>query len=70
MFKKIYYRILRDYTAVKVLAALVSSPQRYEYVAKKVELCELSNEQATEKNINKSIRMANQFVDDLMKNHK
>lgn len=63
MVKKLYYRILRDFTAAKILAALVSSPQRYQYIAEKVESGELSNKAATHKNVTKAILMADQLVD-------
>lgn len=61
--KKLYYRILRDIAAMKILSSLVASPQRYEYIAGKVASGELTNRAATEKNITKAILMADQFVD-------
>lgn len=65
--KKLYYILLRDFAAVKVLAALVASPQRYEYIARKVEDGELTNRSATEKNVNKAILMANQLINGIQK---
>ena len=60
---RIYYRLLRDFAAVRILAALVASPQRYEYIADKVRCGELSNDQATHKNVTKAIIMADQLID-------
>jgi len=62
MFKRIYYRLLRDYTASKVLAALIASPERYKYISDKVSSGELSNNAATVKNVTKAILMADQLV--------
>lgn len=61
--KRFYYRILRDIAATRILAALVASPQRYAYIDEKVENGELTNYQATDKNIVKSIKMADQLID-------
>lgn len=61
--KRFYYRILRDIAATRILAALVASPQRYEYIAEKVESGELTNCGATEKNVTKAIIMADQLID-------
>lgn len=47
--KKLYFRIMRDVAAVKILAALVASPERYNYIAKKIESGELDNNTATRK---------------------
>lgn len=60
---RIYYRLLRDIAAVRILAALVASPQRYDYISDKVRTGELSNEQATHKNVTKAIIMADQLID-------
>lgn len=68
--KKLYYRILRDYTASKILASLIASPQRYDYIAQKVKSGELSNDEATQKNINKSMIMANQLIDSIKSSNK
>lgn len=66
--KKLYYRILRDFTAAKLLAALIANPERYKYIAEKVRSGELSNNAATEKNVTKAIIMADQFVDGITRN--
>lgn len=63
--KNIYYKIIRDIAAVKILSALVSSPERYKYIASKVESGELTNRTATEKNVTKAILMADQLIDGL-----
>jgi hypothetical protein len=60
---RLYYRVLRDLAAMKILAALVASPERYRYIADKVQSGELSNHAATEKNVTKAILMADQLVD-------
>lgn len=60
--RKLYYRILRDFTAARILAALVASPQRYEYIAGKITSGELTNRGATNKNVTKAILMADQLV--------
>lgn len=61
--RRLYYRVLRDIAATKVLAALVASPERYRYIAGKVQSGELSNHAATEKNVTKAILMADQLVE-------
>lgn len=63
--KKLYYRLLRDFTAVKILSSLVASPERYKYIAEKINSGELNNKSATDKNITKAIVMADQFIDGL-----
>jgi len=65
--KRIYYRIMRDITAAKILAALIASPERYQYIAEKVTNGELTNHAATEKNVNKAILMADQLINGLKK---
>lgn len=65
MIKKIYYRILRDIAAINFMAALLSSNERYKYISEKIKNGELTNFEATEKNINKSLIMADQFVEKL-----
>jgi hypothetical protein len=60
---RLYYRVLRDLAAMKILAALVASTERYRYIADKVQSGELSNHAATEKNVTKAILMADQLVD-------
>jgi len=60
--RRLYYRVLRDIAAVKILAALVASPERYMYISDKVQSGELSNHAATEKNATKAILMADQLV--------
>lgn len=62
---KWYYRILRDLTAMKILASLVASPERYSYISREIESGHLTNKSATEKNINKSLKMADQFIERL-----
>jgi hypothetical protein len=49
MMRKLYYKLLRDFAAVKILAALVASPERYKYISAKVTSGELTNREATEK---------------------
>jgi len=61
--KRLYYKLLRNYTAAKLLAALIANPERYKYIAKLVESGEINNNQATQKNITKAIIMADQFID-------
>lgn len=60
---RFYYRVLRDFAAARILAALVASPERYKYIAGKVQSGELSNHAATEKNVTKAILMADQLID-------
>lgn len=67
MIKKIYYKILRDIAVIKFMAALISSPERYKYIAEKISSGELTNEEATAKNINKAIIMANQIIEEIKK---
>jgi len=56
--------------AVKILAALVASPQRYAYIENQIELGKLNNFGATEKNVTKSIMMADQLVKGLKAKNK
>lgn len=63
--RRFYYKLLRDFAAVKILAALVASPERYKYISAKVTSGELTNREATAKNINKAMLMANQLVDEI-----
>jgi hypothetical protein len=65
VIKKIYYRILRDIVAMKILSSLVSSSERYNYISLMVESKQLTNDEATQKNINKALKMANQFIKSL-----
>lgn len=65
--KRIYLRLLRDFYAGLALHALLSNPERYKYISKKVDEG-MSNEEATDKNCNKAVLMANQLVDRLNKN--
>lgn len=67
MFKNIYYKIIRDIAIVKFMAALISSPERYKYISEQVSSGKLTNKEATEKNINKAIIMAEQIVDEIKK---
>lgn len=66
--KRLYYKLLRDFTAARILAALVASPERYKYIDGMVLSGKLSNHEATEKNINKALLMANQLVDEIKLN--
>lgn len=61
--RKLYYKLLRDFTSAKILAALVASPERYQYIAEKVESGEITNRAATQKNVTKAILMAEQLID-------
>lgn len=67
--KKLYYKLLRDFAAVRILAALVASPGRHAYIEAQVVAGDLSNEEATAKNVHKARLMADQLVRDL-KNRK
>jgi hypothetical protein len=53
----------RHETALKILCSLLSNPERYKYIAEKVENCELSNSEATQKNIDKAYKIADQFLE-------
>jgi hypothetical protein len=61
--KKLYFKILRDFAAVKMLAALVASSERHQYISSKIENGELNNHTATKKNVTKAILMADQLID-------
>ncbi len=52
----------RQKAAFQIYCALVSNSARYTYISEKVESGELTQSQATEKNINKSFIMADQFI--------
>lgn len=52
----------REEIALVLLNGLMSNPQRYDYITTKVESGELTNDEATEKNIKKSLKMADQFL--------
>lgn len=64
---KIYYRILRDFTAAKVLAGLIANPERYRYIAEKVANLELSQYEADQKHVSKAILIAEHFVSEVRK---
>lgn len=53
----------RNETALKILCSLLSNPERYKYIASKVENSELSNFEATQKNIDKAYKIADQFLE-------
>lgn len=48
--------------ALKILCALLSNSERYNYIAHKVATGELSQEEANEKNINKALKIADSFI--------
>lgn len=53
----------RNEIALKILCALLSNPERYRYIAEQVESGRLSNREATDKNIHKAFKMAEQFIE-------
>ena len=53
----------RFYAACAAMQGLLSNPERYKYISEKVILGELSQQEATEKNIKK----AYYFADELLK---
>ena len=63
--RKLYYRILRDIAAIKIMASLVANPERYKYIAEKIDKGELDNHSATVKNVNKSIIIADRLIGEL-----
>lgn len=65
--RRLYYKIIRDLTAVRILVALVGSSERYKYIDEKIQSGELDNHTATKKNVNKAIVMADQLVEELQK---
>tara|TARA_Y100001936_G_C15918339_1_gene582566 strand:- start:456 stop:644 length:189 start_codon:yes stop_codon:yes gene_type:complete len=52
----------RNKLAADLYVALIANPERYKYIAKKLENKELSNDEATAKNINKAFKLADQFI--------
>jgi hypothetical protein len=54
---------VRDTVALEILKSLVANPERYKYMAYLIESKTLTNEQATEKNLNKAFKMADQFME-------
>jgi len=48
--------------AKKLYVALIGNPERYKYIANLVDGNEITQEEATQKNINKALRLAAQFV--------
>ena len=65
--KRIYLRLLRDFYAGLAFHALLSNPERYKYISRKVDEG-MSNKEATAKNCNKAVLMANQLIERLTKN--
>lgn len=62
----------KDYVevgAMLILNGLMANPERYKYIAAKVEAGELTNEQATAKNVNKAIVMAEAMYDEIEKRY-
>ena len=59
-----YLLTKREYIATKLLSALLENPARYEYVSKLVKEG-MTNEQATDKNINKAIIMTDRLLEKL-----
>jgi len=52
----------REEIELEVLCALLSNPERYKYISQLVESGELTQEEATKKNIEKSRQIAHQFI--------
>ena len=52
----------RDKLASELFVALISNPERYKYIAKLMEEKGLSNDEATQKNIHKAYKLADQFI--------
>jgi hypothetical protein len=53
----------RDKLASELFVALIANPERYKYIANKVESGQLDNDAATAKNINKAYKLADQFIE-------
>ena len=53
----------RDKLAANLFVALIANPERYKYIAKMIEDGKLDNNTATEKNINKAFKLADQFIE-------
>lgn len=52
---------------MKILTALVLSPERHRYIESLVKNRAISNDQATQKNIDKAVIMADQLIKELKK---
>jgi len=52
----------REQLAKDILVALLQNPERYKYIAEKVESGELKQEEANLKNINKAYKIADSFL--------
>lgn len=53
----------RDKLAADLFVALIANPERYKYIAEKINSGELTNESATAKNIHKAYKLADQFIE-------
>ncbi len=62
MFKRLYYRLLRDITAMKLLGSLVANPECHKHTAHLVECGQLSKKSARDKDVTEAIVMADQFI--------
>jgi len=54
----------REYFAGLMMQALISNPERYKYIAEKVENG-MSNKEASEKNAHKAVLLADALLDEL-----
>lgn len=52
----------KDEIALRILCSLLSNSERYKYIASKIDNNELTNCEATQKNIDKSYMIADQFL--------
>lgn len=53
----------REKLAADLFVALIANPERYKYIAEKINNGELTNESATAKNIHKAYMLADQFIE-------
>ena len=56
---------LRDYFAAKALQGLLANPERYKYIALLVDTNQITQEEATTKNIHKAVMMADALLAEL-----
>lgn len=52
----------RNKLAADIYVALLANPERYKYISSLVDNQKLTNKEATEKNINKAYKLADQFI--------
>jgi hypothetical protein len=53
---------LHDYASLSILQGLMANPDRYRYIARMVESGEITQEEATLKNIQKANRIADAWI--------